>query len=266
MIRGGSSFENDEHTSLVQRQPSAETVSPPLQALVRFWWIVAAGLVAAILVALVVAGRQPSAVYTASENVLVTSPSAPYLRTVQTGTGPAAKTKQPAAGTTTAVDTLSLVNAANLYPLLIQSDAIARLRESLYGPAPGTLSAVALASSTNTFGVYHPSPLPVITVKATAHRPAAAEKLAVDTVKAFGVWILGQQKAAAIPENQRIAIERLGVRVHSTGGSSSGLPLFAGLVVLLGFCGLAVVADRLRPRRAAAVEESAPARPHRHVA
>lgn len=240
-------------------------MSPTLRALVRFWWILAAGLVVGALVALVVAGRQPSTVYTASENVLVTSPSAPYLRTVQTGpTG--AKTKQPVAVSTSPTDTQSLVNAANLYPLLIQSDAIAKLRESLYGPAPGTLSATALASSTNTYGVYHPSPLPVITVKAGAHRPAAAQKLAVDTVKAFGLWIVRQQKAAAIPATQRIAIERLGVRVRSSGGASAGLPLFAAVIVLLGFCGLAVVADRFRPRRSLAVDESAPARPHRHVA
>jgi hypothetical protein len=244
-------------------------MSPTLHAFVRFWWIVAVGLVAAVLVALVVAGRQPSAVYTATENVLVTSPSAPYLRTVQTGASvqsPRAKARQPVTGLTTATDTQSLVNAANLYPLLIQSSPIARLRESLYGPAPGTLTATAVASSTNTYGVYHPSPLPVIAVKAGARRPAAAQKLAVDTVKAFGVWILRQQRAAAIPAGQRIAIEQLGVRVRSSGGSSSGLPLFAGFVVLLGFCGLAVGVDRLRPRSRAAVEESAPARPHRHVA
>ena len=246
-------------------------MSPTLQALARFWWIVALGLVAGVAAAVIVVERQPSAVYTASENVLVTSAAAPYLRTVQTGQAaqtPAAKTKTktPVTSSTSPTDTQSLVNAANLYPLLIQSDAIARLRESLYGPAPGTLSATALASSTNTYGVYHPSPLPVITVKAGAHRPAAAEKLAVDTVKAFSVWIRRQQNAAAIPATQRIAIERLGVTVRSSGGSSAGLPLFAGLVVLLGFCGLAVVADRLRPRRSAAVEESAPARPHRHVA
>jgi len=237
-------------------------MSPILHALVRFWWIVAAGLVAAVLVAVAVVAQQPSPLYTASENVLVTSPSAPYLRTVPSAT----KTKQPATSAAGTIDTQSLVNAANLYPQLIQSDATARLRESLYGPAPGTLSAVALASSTNTFGVYHPSPLPVITVKASSHTPAAAEKLSVDTVKAFSIWILGQQKASGIPPSQRIAIDRLGVRVRSSGGRSAGLPLFAGLVVLLGFCGLAVVADRLRPRPAAAAEDSAPARPHRHVA
>ena len=243
-------------------------MSPTLHALIRFWWIVAAGLVAGALVALVVAVRQPSTVYTASENVLVTSPSAPYLRTVQTGATAqhAAKTKQPVASSTSPTDTQSLVNAANLYPLLIQSHTIAKLRESLYGPAPGTLSANALASSTNTYGVYHPSPLPVITVKAGGHSSAAARKLAVDTVKAFRVWILRQQEAAGIPMAQRIAIERLGVRVRGSGGSSAGLPLFAGLIVLLGFCGLAVVADRLRPRRSAVVEASASARPHRHVA
>ena len=236
-------------------------MSPTLHALVRFWWIVAAGLVAAVLVAGALAAQQPSPLYTATENVLVTSPSAPYLRTV-----PAATKAKPAATSTVQTDTQALVNAANLYPLLIQSEAVAKLREKLYGPARGTLAVSALASSTNTYGVYHPSPLPVITVKASAHRPAAAQKLAVDTVEAFDVWIVNRQKASGIPEAQRISVDRLGVKMRSTGGTSYGLPLFAGFIVLLGFCGLAVVADRLRPRPAAAVEESAPARPHRHVA
>ena len=50
-------------------------------------------------------------------------------------------------------DTQVLVNAANLYPLLIQSDVIAKLRRDTYGPTPGTVTATALASSTNTYGV-----------------------------------------------------------------------------------------------------------------
>ena len=236
-------------------------MSPTFHALIRFWWIVAAGVIAAVVVAVGLAAQQPSPLYTASENVLVTSPSAPYLRTVPTTT----KAKKPVSSTI-ATDTQALVSAANLYPLLIQSDAVARLRRSLFGPARGTLTVAALASSTNTYGVYHPSPLPVITVKAVAHRPAAAQKLAVDTVKAFNVWIVGQQKASGIPAKQRISVERLGVRMRSTGGSSVGLPLFGGFIVLLGFCGLAVTAARLRPPRSAAAEESAPARPHRHVA
>ena len=237
-------------------------MSPTLHALVRFWWIVAAGVVAAAVVAVAVREQQPKPLFTASENVLVTSPSAPYLQTIPAPT----KAKQPAASSTLSNDTQALVSAANLYPLLIQSDAVARLRESLYGPSRGTLAVSALASSTNTYGVYHPSPLPVIAVKASAHTPAGAEKLAVDTVKAFDVWILRQQKASGIPAKQRISVERLGVKMHSTGKRSYGLPLFAGLIVLLGFCGLAVVADRLRPRRDEPAEESAPARPHRHVA
>ena len=236
-------------------------MSPTLRALARFWWIVVAGLVAAVAVAYELHRQQPAPVFTASENVLVTSPSAPYLRTVQTG----AKSKT-ATASSGATDTASLVSAANLYPLLIQSEQIAELRESLYGKASGTLAVSALASSTNTYGVYHPSPLPVITVKATARRPVAAEKLAVDTVKAFDVWIVGQQETSKVPKSQRISVERLGVHVRSTGRSSIGLPLFGALIVLLGFCGLAVVADRLWPRPGKAAEGSAAVAPHRHVA
>jgi hypothetical protein len=149
--------------------------------------------------------------------------------------------------------------------MLIQSDEIRKLRIKLYGAVSGRVTASALASSTNTYGVYHPSPLPLITLKTTSKRPAAAAKLASDTVQAFQVWILRRQRDSGIPKSQRITIEQLRVRVQSSGGSTLGLPLFAGVLVLLGFCGLAVLADRVRPRRAGALEDAAPVA-HRRVA
>ena len=61
-----------------------------------------------------------------------------------------------------------------------------------------------------------------------------------------------------MPPAQRIAVLQLAEpKLSSTGGPSAGLPLFVGLLVLLGFCGLAILADRSRGPRAAA----APARP-----
>jgi hypothetical protein len=47
-------------------------------------------------------------------------------------------------------------------------------------------------------------------------------------------------------------------KVSSTGGPSAGLPLFVGLLVLLGFCGLAILADRSRGPRAAAAPVAEP--------
>jgi hypothetical protein len=251
-------------------------MSPVFRALIRFWWLPVAGAIVGVVAAAALISRQPPPVYTATDNVLVTSPNSPYLRTAQMqiiGTSTKATTKGKkkrgaASGTSTSSvppDTQVLVNAANLYPLLIQSDGIRKLRESLYGPTPGRLTASALASSTNTYGVYHPSPLPVIVVKTTSRRPASASKLADDTVRAFGVWLLRRQVSAGIPKSQRITIEQLRVRVTATTNSKLGLPLFAGVVVLLAFCGLALVADRARARREDTDEGAAPV-PHRRVA
>ena len=82
---------------------------------------------------------------------------------------------------------------------------------------------------------------------------------------AFGVWLLRRQVDAGIPRSQRITIEQLRVRVASTSNSKLGFPLFAGVVVFLAFCGLAVIADRVRAGREDPVEGAAPV-PHRRVA
>ena len=249
-------------------------MSPALKAVGRFWWLPVIGLAVGIAAAAALVSRQPPTIYTASDTVLVSSPALPYLRTAQTQTtqipakATTAKGKKPAPTTSTTIvppDTQVLVNAANLYPMLIQSDEIRKLRVQLYGATPGLVTASALASSTNTYGVYHPSPLPLITVKTTSRRPGAAAKLASDTVHAFGIWILRRQRASGIPKSQRITIEQLRVRVQSSGGSTLGLPLFAAVLVLLAFCALAVLVDRVRPRREGALEGAAPVA-HRRVA
>lgn len=248
------------------------------RGLLRFWWLVVLGLAAGVVGAGALISHEPPTIYTANDTVLVNSADAPYLRTVQ----PAApvttaskssskKKKQATVKSTTPAptppNTQVLVNAANLYPLFMQSDEIRKLRISLYGPTPGRVTANAIASSTNTYGVYHPSPLPVIMVKATSRRSKSAQKLAVDTVKAFGIWIVRHQQEAGVPRSQRINVEQLRVRVQSSSGTTYSLPAFAALVCVLAFCGLAVLADRVWPRRAEATEAGgARMAPSRHVA
>jgi hypothetical protein len=165
-------------------------MSPALKAVGRFWWLPVIGLLVGIVAAAALVSRQPATIYTASDTVLVSSPSLPYLRTAQMqttqvpakGSTVKGKKKVPATTSTTVVppDTQVLVNAANLYPALIQSDEIRKLRVKLYGAVPGRVTASALASSTNTYGVYHPSPLPLITVPPVAaaahHREDDLEK------------------------------------------------------------------------------------------
>jgi hypothetical protein len=250
-------------------------MSPALNALVRFWWLPVMGLVVGVLAAGALLSRQPPTIYTATDTVLVSSPNAPYLRTAQMQTTPTAVKSTPAKkgktaakpGTSTTIvppDTQVLVNAANLYPMLIQSDEIRKLRVKRYGLTPGRVTSSALASSTNTYGVYHPSPLPLITIMTTSRKSANASKLATDTVAAFQIWIKRRQRASNIPASQRITIEQLRVRVKSSGSSTLGLPLFAGVLVLLAFSGFAVLLDRARPRGEGALD-AAPV-PHRRVA
>ena len=91
--------------------------------------------------------------------------------------------------------------------------------------------------------------LPVIEVKATSKHSADAEELATETIAAFSRWMVEEQRTHGIPVAQRIAVQQLKrPALATTGGPSYGLPLFVGVLVLLGFCGLAIVADHARPR------------------
>ena len=231
-------------------------------ALLRFWWLVVAGIAAGALVAVLVYSLESEAKHTATTRVFVSSPSAPYLRTqqpqsvaprvrtVRKASGGTRTVQQPTSASSEAPDTQTLVNAANLYPLLIESDRIATIRESQAGTIPGTVKANALNSSTNTFGVFRPSSLPIVEVKATSRSATNASKLATATVTAFETWILEQQRRSGIPSAQRITVSQLQApELTTTGGPSLGLPLFIGALVVLGFCGLAVIADSARPAR-----------------
>jgi len=245
-------------------------VNPAGRGLLRFWWVVLIGVAAGVLVAAVVYHREHTKKYTAAATLFVNSASAPYLRTAQTqvtpqspkvkavrskGRGGSSSTTlqsvaQPPSVSSSAPDTQTLVNAANLYPLLIQSDQIRRLRESEFGVTPGTITANALNASTNTYGVYHPGPLPIVQVKALSSTAAHAGKLAQDTVQTFGQWIAARQKAAGVPASQRIAVEELQAPViTATGGPKKGLPLFIAVLIVLAACGIAVLLDRSRPAR-----------------
>lgn len=228
---------------------------PAVTALLRFWWVVVVGAAVAIVAGGAVYEHQPKPTYNVSANVLVNSPEAPYLRTAQPQApsvktiGGKKKSTSVATSAPTPPNTQVLVNAANLYPLLIQSDVIAKLRRAKYGPTPGTVTATALASSTNTYGVYHPSPLPVITVKAHSQDAGQGKRLVNQTIRTFEDWIVQRQKASGVAPSQRISVEALQTTVHETGKRSKGMALFLSVVILLAFGAVAVVADRVRPRR-----------------
>jgi capsular polysaccharide biosynthesis protein len=221
-----------------------------LHALIRFWWLVLAGLVVGAAAAVVVYHQEAKPKYTASTNLFVNSASSPYLRTEPPQESKAQAPRSSSAKS--APDTQTLVNAANTYPLLIESDQIAQERQAHYGVIQGTVTANALNATTNSYGVFRPSPLPVIQVKATSKQPGNAEKLADATVSAFQLWMRDQQRSHAIPSSQRISVQQLqSPVVTTTGGRSKGLPVFIGALILLALCGLAIVIDNQRPATAA---------------
>ena len=71
-----------------------------------------------------------------------------------------------------APDTNTLINAANLYPLLIESDQVAEVRREPVGPIPGFVTAQAVFAI-NTPGRFEPSRVPVIQILANADTPEA---------------------------------------------------------------------------------------------
>jgi hypothetical protein len=223
-------------------------------ALVRYWWVLLVGLLGAAGVGVVaVYAKQEPLTYVASARVLVTSPGAPYYRTSVTTV-----TQRGATGTpdstildTNPPDVRTLVQAANLYPILIESDLVTGEREDLFGDLPGAVDARAVFS-VETANRFEQSSIPVIEISATASRNADARAMADATVTAFTSWIGKQQAQAGVKEDERVLIAPLSeARIAAVvGGPVYGIPVLLGIAVFLGFCGLAVLLDSLSRRGA----------------
>jgi hypothetical protein len=241
-----------------------------IRSIRRYWWVVLFGAAVACLTAILlvyhvksvappklVKKAKPS--FTATTELLVDSASGPYLQAPARQATPAQRSvkgaKPPTSTTATAqqpavVDTKSLVSAANLFPLFVESDAVYNLRRKLVGDIPGTVSARALYSSQAT-NRFRPSPIPVMQISATAPRPKFAIALAIGTARAFEKWLEQRQNAAKIPANQRIIVRPLHAPrgAVATGGTAYALPGLAAAVILALFAALAVLLDQRRGTR-----------------
>jgi hypothetical protein len=142
-----------------------------------------------------------------------------------------------------------LLAAANLYPLLIQSDAVARLREQKHGVLRGTVQATAY-TAVSTPARFRPAELPIIDVVATSPTPREAITLAQATADTFRLWIKQRQDRAGVAPRDRILIEQLHAprEVFQTGGPALGIPTLAAVAVAGAFAILALLLDQLLPR------------------
>jgi zinc ribbon protein len=192
--------------------------------------------------------------YSASARLLVTSSTSPLLRTSEPQiqalpSGDNAQNDAAPSGTgVSGPPSLGvLVQAANVYPILIESDQVTALRLQMFGPIPGSVSAQGLFASFRPFGGFVQSNFPVIEITSVSPSPEAAVKLASATERAFIRWLEDNQASANVPTKQRVLLQELQAsRLNAvSGGPSYGLPILAGFSVLLAFAVLAVLFQRI---------------------
>jgi capsular polysaccharide biosynthesis protein len=233
-------------------------------ALRRFWWLVVIGALAGAAAGYFIAKRE-NPTYQASATILITSSEGPYFRTsiARADEVPA----NPTAGDTTLLrvsepDTRTLVAAANLYPLLIESDAVSQVRKEMFGPLRGEVTARAIGS-TVTVNRFEPGEIPVVEISSTAARPRDAVELTRATTTAFVSWIQREQDTAGIAADSRILIQQLTVpeRATAADGGSLALPVLGGAAIFIASIGLVILLDRIVPRRRATWRAAVPPEP-----
>jgi hypothetical protein len=238
-------------------------------ALLRFWWVVALGAFLGLLLAAWMVYELPSftpkdkQTWTATARLLVTSSEGQYVRisvprSVETGTSSSERTSgasgRGGSGALVVDDVPNvqpLLTAANLYPLLIESDDVAKLRTKMFGKLRGSVRANAY-SAVSTPQRFSPAQLPVIDIFATSGTSRESIALADATAKAFKSWIRAEQDRAGVTEKARILIQQLQApgRTFPTGGPSYGIPVLVALAVVAAFGMLAILLDQLVPRGA----------------
>ena len=243
-------------------------MNPHIRALWRFRLVLVLGLAVALLAAIAIQYRidfsnvppalternQPT--YLTTARILVTSPDVPYLRISVTRAPVAATGEAASAAAAAAVappveerpDLGILVRAANLYPLLITSDEVRRIRDEMFGPLPGNVTAQGIFSIANP-NRFEPTTLPVIELVAGSDSAKGAIDLAQGTVDAFRRYIRGQQDRAKLKADERILLQQLQEprSALASGGGSLGLPVLVAFALLAAFGALALLLDRLFP-------------------
>jgi hypothetical protein len=234
----------------------AQTGNQYLHALGRFWWLLVLGVGIAGIAAILAVYRvdfssmglekKAQLTYTASSRLLVTSDEAPYLRhSITRDVAGADGTTQEY---TSAPDIGTLISAANLYPILIESDEVQELREEMAGPLPGSVSTRAIYE-VNSPSRFELSQVPVVEVFGSAGTSADAVAITQATVDAFRAYVHQTQNAAGLRRQERILIQEIQqpAGATATGGTSASLPLMLFVLIAAAFFALAILLDRLFP-------------------
>jgi hypothetical protein len=245
-------------------------------ALRRFWWVLALGVVFALLAALSARftisifppglEEKEKVSWTAESRLLITSADNPHFRSKETvqvpqpGADPATAEEEgsgtdPAAEGNTVPfasppDLNTIVRNANTYPYVIESDQVANYRRREFGDLPGTVTALGVTSVVTANRV-ELSEIPIIRLIAVASTPEDAVGLADKTGKAFIGWLEEFQVENEIPSEDRIVVDQLNTPrgAFASAGPSTTLPVLVFIVVLAAFCVLAILLDRLLPPR-----------------
>lgn len=255
------------------------SMNPYVRAVLRFWWVVLAGFLVASVAAVAMEYRidfssfpakleartQPT--YSASTRLLVTSAEAPYFRTsISRSFRTSSADDAVPFVSTSPPDTQTLVQAANLYPVLIQSDQVAKLRRRMFGDISGAVSANAIfaVASPNRFEL---SEVPVIEIFATSTTALNAVNLAQTTAEAFQRWIKLNQDSANLTQRERIVVQQIRrpTGAVASGQGGGGMPVMIIIAVLAAFVAFAIVLDRLFPRTSYDVLEDLNARLTQHA-
>lgn len=242
----------------------------PVRAFRRFWPVLVVGGVVAVLAVVASMYRLPSlekrspATYTATAKLLVTGTRGPYMRsavttqtdaTATTGDNPASQTR------TAAPDLTPFVRAANLYPLLVESDQVQRFREKRFGVIENSTVTANAIYQVATPSRFRLSDIPVIQIFGTADSPKESMRLTQETASAFIAWVTKEQVGARISPRQRIVVEEIArpkaKEIVVAGGTPIGLVGLVFVAVFAVFAGLTLVLHRIRPETDSATAEAA---------
>jgi hypothetical protein len=235
-----------------------------VRGLKRYWWVLVLGLGVALIAAIAAVYRidlgsvppslekREQITYTSSARLLVTSAEAPYFRTTvpRVSETPASSEEEEPNSTTflTAPDLGTLISTANLYPLLVESDEVQRIRQEMAGPLPGTVSSRAIYE-VNSPSRFELSQVPVLEIYGTSDTYGGAVKLTEATVDAFIAYMDRTQDQANLASNERILLQQIQrpAGAVASAGASLSLPLMLFVVISAAFVGLAILLDRLFP-------------------